>query len=66
MSLTIEFISFCNSAHLVTFDVHMYYLEEKVQIGPYHMNQPCSSRTLHGAGFDSYGMARSVSPLFSG
>ena len=24
------------------------------------MNQPCSSRTLHGAGFDSYGMAQSV------
>ena len=24
------------------------------------MNHPCSSRTLHGPGFDSYGMARSV------
>ena len=29
------------------------------------MNHPCSSRTLHGPGFDSYGMARSVFGKFS-
>ena len=33
---------------------------QNLQIVPCHMNHPCSSRTLHGTGFDSYGMARSV------
>ena len=31
-----------------------------IQIGPCHMNQSRPRVTLHGAGFDSYGMARSV------
>ena len=38
-------------------------MQYDIQIVPYHMNHPCNSRTLHGPGFDSYGMARSVSSI---